>query len=212
MQLREQYEKILNFGKESESQRFSIPELTNSIRQLVWYTDFRFFTKRDKGLSKNTVVVGGLYDPHDDQIGLPSISIYLTYPAKQRYIKIKDLDWPQVTLKIVECVGHELVHQEQYRARDYDIGPNIFVSSKEDKELRESQEYLGSTDEIEAYGYSIAAEIFLSERPEKISGKHVVKTELYKSYVTAFGSNHIVVRNLLENVLKYYKRLITTGE
>ncbi len=206
--IRDSYAKMLELGSLTTS-RMAVTELTKKMRKVVGTDEIRLFTKRDSKVDKNDIVIGGLYDPFEDQAGLPSVSIYVTYSPKQKTIRFQDIDWPSISLCVVECIGHELVHQEQYRARDFDLGPTFFVSAKEDKALRENQEYLGSTDEIEAYGYSIAAEIFLKECPEKISGKNVVKTALYKSYVEAFGANHIVVRHLLENVLKYYKRFIT---
>ena len=201
---------MLEFGELNRTYKFSVPQLTKELRDFVGTDDIKLFTKRDANVDKNQIVISGLYDPFEDQANFSSISIFVNY-SKQKNIVIQNLDWLGICISLIECVGHESIHQEQYRARDFDRGPNIFVSAKEDTKLRNDQEYLGDPDEIEAYGFSIAAEVFLKDNPERISGKHVVKTVLYKAYCEAFGPNHIVTRHLLENVLKYYNRLTITG-
>lgn len=209
--LKESYNQLIEFGEQNAKRRFSVPAFTNQLRSLIGSEDIKLFTKRDADLDKNSLVVSGYYDPFEDQINCPSINIFLTYSKKQKTVKIADLDWNAVAISLVECVGHEHIHQEQYRERDFDIGSDFFVSAKQDKTEKEEQEYLGSKDEIEAYGYSIAAEIYLKDSNSILCGKSVAQSAFYKTYSNVFGPNHIVVRQLLEHVFKYYRRIQTTG-
>jgi hypothetical protein len=209
--IRKLYTDMLEFGESAGSRKFSVPDLTKVLRRFAGSDDIKLSTKRDDKVDRNQVVVGGLYDPHEDEANFSSIFIYIHFNPKQKNIYIKDIDWPQTCVNLIECVGHEIIHQEQFRSRDFDIGPHLFVSKKEDRELRDDQEYLGNPDEIEAYGYSIAAEIYLKDNPAKISGRNVVKTAMYKTYCKTFGPNHPIVRQVLEHTLKYYTKLKAGG-
>lgn len=202
---------MLEFGEAAKNRKLTAPELTKIFRRFVKNDDIKVSTCRSDKVDKNQVVIGGLYDPHEDEANFNSIFIYVNYNPKQSTIYIKNLEWRNICVDLLECLGHELIHQEQFRSREFDIGPHLFVSKKEDRDLREEQEYLGNTDEIEAYGYSIAVEVFLKDNPKTISGKYVIKTAMYKCYCKTFGANHPIVRQLLENVIKYYTKLQKGG-
>lgn len=211
MPIRKIFVEMLEFGETTKNRKFSVPNLTKIFRRYAGSDDIKLITKRDANVDRNQVVIGGLYDPHEDESNYSSIAIYVNYNPRQKVILIRDTDWRQICVDLIECVGHEIVHQEQYRSREFDIGPHIFVSAKEERSHREEQEYLGNPDEIEAYGYSIAAEIYLKENPTKITGRNVVKTTMYKAYCKAFDPNHPIVKQLLVNTLKYYTKLKAGG-
>lgn len=206
------YKEMLKFGEESASRRFSPPELTKVLRLFVGNNDIKIKTHRDSRVDRNQIVISGCYDPMEDESNFASILIYVTYSPTQKHIYIRNIDWSQLCVDLIECTGHEIVHQSQYRAREYDIGSTIFVSLSSDIEKRTDQEYLGNEDEIEAFGYSIAAEMYLKLTPKTLTHKHITKSATFEAYNAAFGVDHPVVQKLLEFVYRYYSQLQTNNK
>lgn len=155
------FEDMKALGHEVKDAEFTPAELTRFIRNLVGNTDTKVSTVKDSNVDIDQVIIGGLYDPHDDEAGLQSITLFVTYNPDQKKIKISDLEWDQICIDLIECTGHEFVHQKQYRMRNFDIGSCLFVSGNENEKVRLDQNYLGNPDEIDAYAYSIAVEIYL---------------------------------------------------
>jgi len=201
------FEEMVALGEKTKDTEFTPTEFTRFLRSLVGNSDTKVNTTRDSNVDLDQVVVGGIYDPHEDESGNTSITIFVTYHPDQKTIKIADLDWHQLCVDLIECTGHEFVHQGQYRARRFDIGPHLFVSGSEDEGTQLDQNYLGNPDEIEAYGYSIAIEIYLKYRPKKITSALVERTAMYKTYLNAFGIRHSVVEQLDQFIVKYYLQL-----
>ena len=201
------FTEMLAFGEATKNRKLTAPELTKIFRRFIKDDNIVVKTCRSDKVDKNQVVIGGLYDPYEDEMRCKSIFLYVNYNPKQTSIYIKNLDWADVCMNLLECMGHEIIHQNQFRVREFDIGPHIFVSAKEDREIQEEQEYLGNPDEIEAYGYSIAAEVFLKHHPKSITGKLVVKTVMYRQYVALFGASHPIIKQLLEHTIRYFTKL-----
>ena len=211
MNLIDIYNDMVRIGEEAKDRKLRPSEISKLLQNFVGSDDIKVKTSRDNNVDLNQVVIGGLYDPHEDEANSSSITLYVSFNPEQKEIYIRDIDWPQVCVDIIECSGHEIIHQEQYRARGYDIGPHIFVSGSDDEEQKIDQEYLGNPDEVDAYGYSIAVEIYLKEHPQKLKSKNVLSTVMYKTYKKAFGTLHPIVTQLLVNTIKYYTQL-TNGE
>jgi hypothetical protein len=209
MTLLEIFGGMLLIGKSLEGKTLTPPELTKVIRRLIGSDDITVKSHRDKNADYNQVIIGGAYDPHEDEAGYPSITIYVTYSPDQKTILVDDIDWERLCIDLIECSGHEMIHQEQYRARDFDVGPHIFVSGSLDMKKKEEQEYLGNPDEIDAYGFSIAVEAYLTVRPKKLASKHLLKNIMYRAYAAAFGTQHSITRTLILTTCKYYYQLYT---
>ena len=195
------------YGESVKNRKYSPAELTKVLRRFAQDDDTKLKTKRDKDVDLNQVIVCGLYDPAEDESNYPSITIYIMFNPEQKEIRIRDLDWKQLCIDLIECQGHEIVHQQQFRARSFDIGPALFVSTSNDEDRRKEQEYLGNQDEIDAYSYSIAIETFLKHNPKKLTIKHLKKSSLFKAYRLAFGVEHPIVQQLIYYSVKYYSKL-----
>ena len=104
-----------------------------------------------------------------------------------------------LALELVETLTHEYRHLHQHRQRAYLIS-RAYRSRAEDIKLREEQEYLGSTDEIDAYAANIAVKFFLVEK------KLITQTEYTSfdlgSYYKVFGPHHPVIKRLLKKIYK----------
>lgn len=199
---------MVTYGEENANVKITPTQLTRILRSYVGTDDVTVKTHRDKAVDKNQVVIAGLYDPEEDSSNFSSITIYATYNPDQKKIAIKDLNWKQLCIDLIECVGHEIVHQAQFRSREFDIGPNVFVSLSKNKNKKLDQEYLGNLDEVEAYGYSIATEIYLKYSPKEVTQRYIERSSLYKAYVAAFGAEHTVVKKLIMYINAYYASLM----
>lgn len=205
------YNELLAIGTQIQGQSLTPAAITAIFRKQLKTADIKFKLRRDVRVDHNQIIVGGTYDPHEDEANYASITIYITFCPGQREVEISELDWPQLCIDVIECTGHELVHQMQYRSRQFDIGPTVFVSGADVVAERIEQEYLGSEDEIEAYGYTIAAEIYLRYQSRIINSLHIMQTAMYKAYAQAFGKQHSILRQLLLMVVKYHIQLTTNG-
>ncbi len=203
------FDSMVRYGDAVQHKKFPVTEFTKLLRKFIGTDNIKVKTRRAIEVDYNMVIVGGIYDPWLDESNLPGITLYISYHPEQTHIQISDIEWSQLCVDLIECAGHEIVHQEQYRARNFDIGPHIFVSGSDDEQKRDEQNYLGDPDEVEAYGFSIAAEVFLKSRPTRISSKHVAQTAMFKAYKKAFGVRHPIVCTLLEQTIKYYCKLNT---
>lgn len=208
MTVRALYDQMVEFASpENRHQDFTVAEFTKFLRNFVGTADIKVKTARDSNVDLDQVIISGFYDPDDDEEGLAAITVYANYNPLQVTIRLADVNWGKICLDLIECVGHEVIHQHQFRNRNFDVCNYIFASKTPIDEKRDAQEYLGNPDEIEAYGYSIAIEMYLKHNGKKLTSKHVGQSQVFKTYCAAFGANHIVVKNLLEYALKYFKHL-----
>lgn len=198
---------LLSYGKANKDTLYTPSSLTRVIRRIVGTDDISVVTTRHSDVYINQVVIGGQYDPDEDQANFSSIIVFVTYNPKQPEFTLKDINWKQVCINLIECIGHEMIHQQQYRDREFDIADGLFVSNCVDDDKRNEQEYLGNPDEIEAYGYSVASELFLKYKLSTITKDHVKKSQMFKVYVSTFGINHPVVQELTEHIVSYYLQL-----
>jgi hypothetical protein len=143
------------------------------------------------------VVVSGLYDCWNESQGLPYIEIDVCYHPDQEYFFVDLIDWPRLAFDLAECVCHEWIHQQQHHSgRRY----RRYSSHHPDPETRSEQEYLGSEDEIDAYGFSIAADSVVNET-------HWQDCEMYQVYQRVFEHDPNIIVKLQKEIVKYLKRL-----
>lgn len=207
MDERTTFRELLSYGRTNRDTVFTPASLTRVIRKYIGSPDITVTTTKSVDVDLDQVVIGGQYDPYEDQANFSSITIFITYNPEQKEFSLKDIGWKQVCVNLIECLGHELIHQQQYRNREFDIANTLFVSSCTDDKRRDEQEYLGNPDEIEAYGYSVASELFLKYKLAEITKNHVKKSQMFKVYASTFGIDHPVVQELTEHIVRYYLQL-----
>ena len=151
------YEKLLALGKRVQGRKYSASEFTRLIRRQFPATDFVFKTYRDYAVDPDCVVIAGLYDQWDDSEFLPCITVTLCYHPEQDTYFASIFNWQQFAFDVAECIGHELVHRDQHRSGRTPLLKR-YVSKHTVPAVQQEQQYLGDESEIEAYGFSIAAE------------------------------------------------------
>jgi hypothetical protein len=188
--------------------KFTPAQITKLIAQNVPYKDVIFSTNLTVNSNIDTITVSGLYDYGEDQWGNTPIEIELAFFKRKRHFVIgasmSQKKWNQLCFDVASVLGHEYVHLHQYRDRDYRPGRG-FRSRENDESLKQTQEYLGHTDEVDAYSFTVAAEMAMSLRSNKTVDLY--KTVMYNNYCDAFGSNHSIITKLKNKSLKYYSIL-----
>ena len=192
------YQKLLTLGERVRGRNYTASNFTRLIRRQFPATDFSFRTQRDYAVDPDSVIVAGFYDPWDDSEMLPCISVTLCYHPEQDLYFIDLLNWQQFSFDLAECIGHELVHQDQTRnGRKPKL--KSYASDNADRA------YLGSEDEIEAYGFSIAAEcVVFGRKPEQ--------TPMWQAYHETFDTDAQVLLKLKQQVQQYLERMERINE
>lgn len=180
-------------------------ELTDLLRKAVKIPQVRLYTSRSPGVDFNQVCIGGTYDHYLDSEHEPCIEIAVAYNPAQQHFDLVDLDWPRLTLDLAECIGHEFVHREQHKRKNR---PSKRYHSKEtNRQKKQEQEYLGSSEEIEAYGFSIAAEMAARYQCFSFDQDIASKVLMYNVYARTFDADQSVMLKLQRHISKYLRRL-----
>jgi hypothetical protein len=186
--------------KPSQSRVVAVTDLTALLRKHVNIPRLRLFTHRHAGVDFDTVSIGGHHDSDED-----TIDIHVIYHPDQQHINMATLDWPRLSLDLAECIGHELVHRAQQQRKRK---PSTKYRSQDlDTQKRHDQEYLGSAEEIEAYGYSIAAELAVKHNTFTLDSHALDQIVMYRVYVNTFDTDESIVLKLHKQISKYLRRL-----
>lgn len=197
------HSRILDIGDSLKGRRYTASEVTKIIRRQFPATDFLFRTHRDPAVSPDMIVVAGIYDCYNDSQDLPSIEISLCYHPNQKYFFTDLLDWETLAFDLAECICHELVHRQQHRS-----GQRFksYESKLPDGDpLINEQEYLGDGAELDAYGFSIAAESI-------VRGCIPQECVMYGIYQTTFDNDKSVIVKLEKEIQKYLNLLELNNE
>lgn len=180
--------------------KFTPSEFTNLIRRQFAGADFVFKTIKDPAVDPDMIIVAGSYDPMEDSLGDPSIELALCYCPGQKYYFIDLIDWEKLCFDIAECLCHEGIHQIQYRKQR---SQREFTAKLEETDVHHDPEYLANDLELEAYGFSIAAESVMFMQ-------HFTQCSMYKVYERTFDNAPTIMSKLEQHILKYLKYLEMT--
>lgn len=162
----------------------SPPEITRHIRRAVGDSSIAIKTARSPAVLANQILISGVYDHEDDLI-----EISVNYNPQQHAIELCLVKWPQLAFDVAECIGHEQVHRKLRRkkSRAYD---------SEDDE----QAYLGNSEEIQAYGFSIAADLAVHYDGDI---NCLPLADMYQVYAKTFAQDQSVMLELEHSARKY---------
>lgn len=162
----------------------------------------------------NEIYVGGFYHLDRDQDGLFPIEINVAYCPKQTHIDLIDGQLCRICTLVSDIVLHEIIHLKQARHRDFSE-INSYNSKAEDPEQRTQQEYLGDRDEVEAYAFNIACELWdrfgnnVSKSNRWLdSDKWLTSpmSQMYQ-YMMAFDGDH--THPVIQKLKKHTRRYLT---
>jgi hypothetical protein len=166
-------------------------------------------------VDQNDIELQGFYDGGLDEVGDIPIEIYLVTNPMQDVMIIDRETFESITRKISDTLSHEVIHMQQYRARDFlEVDRIIYVEDEDEEE--ENRCYLSSPDEINAYAYNIANELLdrhdlpaIKEKLEKLTEIKIEDSVNLWAYVQAFSkdSDHPVLKRLVKKVYKSLNNL-----
>jgi hypothetical protein len=198
----ETFDRLIELGEFFKGRQYSASELTRLIRRQFPATDFSFKTRRDSAVDPDMIVVAGMYDCYNDTQDLPSVEITLCYHPDQKWYFTDLIDWESLAFDLAECVCHELIHRQQFRSKQK-FKP--YESKVTDMHLQSEQEYLGDGAELDAYGFSIAAESIVRGCPYQ-------DCVMYGVYKSTFDNDPLVVVKLEKEIQKYLNLLELNNE
>ena len=166
----------------------------------------------DKTTAKGWIFTGGFYHTEKDKINHQSIEVVFSFNPQDTTIKLTDDRFKRICARTAEVVQHEMIHMRQARKRNFKSIPG-FSSFAENNKQRKEQNYLGDPDEMDAYAYNIACELY--DRFGKAS--HIasylnydlkdnrLKKDTYRWYLQTFdhNHNHPVIKKLKKRIMYY---------
>lgn len=157
-------------------------------------------TSRDHAVDLDNILISGFYEQELDSKQSPVIVIMLNFHPDQIWIDLSRLDWHKLAFDIAECLGHEQVHHKNRNHRH-----RAYHSRCRDQYRKDEQEYLGNSDEINAYGFSIAADILVH-----LQGRYDQRgnADMYKIYKKVFANDIKIMQQLDQRVQQHLARLI----
>ena len=187
--------RLLKLRSRIGGRAYTPSEFTSVVRRQFDAVTFTVKTQKDSAVDPDSVIVAGLYDPHDYSEMLPSITLTLCYHPDQSKYFVDLLNWDQFAFDVAECIGHEMVHMDQHLSGRHKTLKEYVAS-----EATVDQDYLGDEGEIEAYGFSIAAEM-------KTFNKPMHECVMYGVYQETFTNDPQIVLQLETQVKQHYKKL-----
>jgi|688.fasta_scaffold432700_2 hypothetical protein len=110
-------------------------------------------------LKENEIEIGACYYYNLDQQHKTSIALDFFYSDKTDNIFLKNNYFLKTCYLIADNVFHEIIHMKQYRMRNFKFSKD-YKSSSNNYDKKMSQEYLGNRDEIDAYAFNFACELY----------------------------------------------------
>ena len=145
-----------------------------------------------------------------------SIEVFLNYNPKTLRIELTESIWKQLRFELSQVLQHELIHRRQCSYMNtpseewIDHNCKVYASKAVLPKKREAQEYLGSTDEIEAHAHCIMMDFkhyFPRTDPIKLlkQARKIPRSKSYtlKDYFVAFDGNmnHPAMKRLFKKVV-----------
>jgi hypothetical protein len=183
---------------------------TSEFHQLI-YTQIKFHlpvrvTKKiDSTIKKDLVYIGGMYYSDYDQMAWKSIEILFVYHSKEAKLKINAKRFRRICQCFADTVLHEMVHMRQFRRRSFTYSVTYTKGNLD-------QQYLGCTDEIDAYSFNIACELMEKYKNDQVqviehlnSETRKKKKDSWQAYLDAFNynHNHRVIKRVKHRVMRY---------
>jgi hypothetical protein len=160
--------------------------------------------------------IAGCYYSDYDHYREKSIEIIILYNQKNTHIEYTHQSFLRFCTVFADTVLHEIIHMRQYRKRRFKALPDYASTAKKTKQ-REEQQYLGNSDEIDAYSFNIACELtdkFQGHKPQII--QHLNKNQkgtrcradCWLMYLKAFNHdhNHRIIKRVKKRVTYYLNR------
>jgi len=197
------------------NKRMPVDEFHRLIsRHLKNYLPLRVAKDFDpKKNTSNMILIGGCYYSDKDQNHKRSIEVLMVYNPIDETLKVNKPRFWRMCYGIADTILHELIHMRQFRRREFKYLPE-YASNARRTAQRLEQEYLGCSDEIDAYGFNIACE--LADKFDNNQAKIIKYLDTnqrgtrkqfnsWKMYLKAFNHDHdhVIIKRLKKKIIRY---------
>jgi hypothetical protein len=188
-------------------------KITKHIKK---YMPIRSRKSRELEVDKGRVWVGGVYHTEYDMNRKKSIELCLAYHPGDRFLVMTTRRFNRFCARIADVILHEVIHMRQARKRNFKDLPG-YSSTAESTKQRKNQEYLGDSDEIDAYAFNMACELdekfggnmrqIVNYLNEEQKGKRR-QYDTWRTYLKAFDydQNHKIIRRIKKRSIYYLSR------
>lgn len=161
--------------------------------------------------TKGFVFIGGVYYSDLDRKKLPAMEVNFNYNPEDKKLKLTYHRFKRMAIRFADVVLHELVHQRQFRSRNFKNIPG-YQSTAEYAKERKQQEYYGDLDEMGAHAFNCACELIdrfgydtcaiVQYLDSNQCRRH--KNSTWNDYLKAFDFNHdhSIIRRMKKKVLR----------
>ena len=181
--------------------------------QIKFHLPIKTKLKRDPGQEQGVIYVGGCYYGTDDEYKIDKfIEIVFSYCLFDQHLKITQYRWRRICTLFADTILHEIIHMRQYRIRNWKNIPG-YLSSAEFAKQRKDQNYYGHPDEIGAYAFNIACELYdqfgsnYQASTKYLDSQQCIKNKKssYFRYLKTFDmdQNHKIIKRLKKKVIYY---------
>lgn len=184
-------------------------ELENNIGDIT-----RVEMELSPHVDKGDMNASAAYEQDDDEDGEIPFEITLVFSDKEDRMAVNDPN-PLIN-RILDMMKHEMIHQKQARARDFED----HTQGKDNRNM--NYEYMSRPDEIEAYAMNIADELVRQVGKEDAIAllRMANKTAQFKDEMGNFlspdlfaymgmwnfDSKHPVIKRLLKKIYQYISK------
>lgn len=157
------------------------------------------------------VYIGGTYYADYDQENRRHIEIVFSYRTDQKTVILTEGRWSRMCQLFADTILHEIIHMRQYRTREFKLIPGYESIAARAKD-RKDQEYYGHPDEMGAFSFNIACEMYDKFGNDFNAIKRYLDSNLpkrskkatYSKYLKAFdwNHNHPVIRSMKKKIIR----------
>lgn len=206
------YAMLYRAGKQIVGKRLLVEDLHSILSKHVkQHLPVKVKLDRDFQTEEEFVYVGGVYhSDYDKQGHARQIEIIFSYNFFQQYLKLTRYKWKRMCIVFADVVLHELIHMRQFRSRNFKLIP-VYSSMAEKAKERKKQQYFGDKDEMGAYAFNIACELYDRFGDNFNAAKKYLDLDNYKRhkrtdwfrYMKAFNHNHdhSIIRRMKKKVI-----------
>lgn len=202
--------RLIEIYDRAEGKTLTRSQILTRFKRAIPFRECKIIGSYTLNVQGNRFDVTGVYLPDSDEDGLVPIELEIAMPRHKATFTFDDddvtkEDWVENCIDVACTLGHEFVHLEQFRRRQFrytkDYTSEISLKTKSSAQL-----YYGNSDEIDAYAFIAAANMSISlmthGQPETVES-----TKVYSLYSRLFDKKHPVVLKLKKLSNRYYKRL-----
>lgn len=184
--------------------------ILRKFRKVIPFKECKLLGIETMSLPFGRFNVSGLYDPNQDELGKPPITVEIAFPTNKNF-KFDDKNlrrehWAELCIDLASVLGHEFVHLQQFRQRNFNW-PRVYKSKNDSPSLREIEEYYGDSDEIGAYAFMAATEFCIDKFSKTDKKCWIEHTHAHKTYKKFFTQDHPVMLKFIKLSNQYAKKL-----